>query len=124
MVLKTKSIRAREEQSDGLRICVMRHYNPERHPEYYSIDERWIELSPSSELLDEYHKGLPWEQYVMRFNTEVIIPQASKIEELARLAVEKDVTILCYEESPENCHRRLVALTCQMYQPKLELILE
>jgi len=29
-----------------LRICIMRFYNLEKHPEYYSFDEHWLELSP------------------------------------------------------------------------------
>jgi len=123
-MLKTKSIRAEPSPDDGKRICIMRSYNPERHPEYYSIDEHWIELSPSPELLTDYHDGLSWGGYVSRFMKETLIPQAEKIKGLAKMALTENVTLLCYEDSPDNCHRRPTALTAQMYEPSLELKLE
>jgi uncharacterized protein YeaO (DUF488 family) len=124
MALKTKSIFTKPSLDDGLRICIMRKYYRQKHPKYFGVDKHWIELSPSEELLKDYHKGLPWEDYVGRFTQEVLVPQADKIKELAHMATSKDITLLCYERTPENCHRRLVALACKMYQPSLELILE
>jgi hypothetical protein len=50
--------------------------------------------------------------------------QSGKIKGLAKKALTENVTLLCYEDGPENCHRRLVALACQMYEPGLQLELE
>ena len=124
MALKTKSILAEASPGDGFRICIMRKYDPGKHKDYAKADVHWIELSPSEELLKDYHKGLPWEDYVSRFTQEVLGIQTERIKWVAHEALRKDITLLCYEETPENCHRRLVALACQMYQPSLELILE
>ena len=124
MVLKTKSILAATSIDDGLRICVMREYNPGKHPEYMPIDEHWDALPPSKELLKDYHNNLPWEDYVKRFTSEVLLNQAEKVKELANKAMKDDITILCYEDKPDKCHRRLVALACQMYEPYLKLVLE
>jgi uncharacterized protein YeaO (DUF488 family) len=66
---------------------------------------------------------MPWEDYVARFTKEVLAPQTKKIKNLADMAMEKNVTILCYEDTPEHCHRSLVAKTCKMYEPDLEIIL-
>ncbi|HJX05753.1 MAG TPA: DUF488 domain-containing protein [Candidatus Nanoarchaeia archaeon] len=123
MTLKTKSMRAEPSEDDGFRVCIMRKYDPKK-PGYYPIDKHWLELSPSEELLRDYHKGLPWEDYVSRFTQEVLTQQADRIKWLAQEALKNDITLLCYEKTPENCHRRLVALACKMYQPSLELILE
>ena len=123
MTLKTKSIRAPISPEDGLRICVMRSYDRAKHPEYQETDQHIVELSPSRDLLEALHAGLSWEDYVARFSREVLIPQQDRIRDLARQAIERNITLLCYEETPENCHRRLLALACQMYQPKLELVL-
>ena len=122
--LKTKSIRADVSEDDGLRICIMRSYNPEKHPDYKPIDQHWIELSPPPELLEDYQKGLSWQDYLYRFTQEVLIYQTDRIRELAELATKKDITLLCYEETPDNCHRSIIAKLCKMHQPGLEVILE
>jgi uncharacterized protein YeaO (DUF488 family) len=67
---------------------------------------------------------LPWEDYVSRFTQDVLSNQAERIKLLADEALKNNITLLCYEKTPENCHRRLLALACKMYQPSLELILE
>ena len=124
MTLKTKCIGADIESEDGIRICIIRDYNLKKDKEYQLTNAHWIELAPSEELLKAFHKKMPWEDYVVRFTKEVISKQTDKIKNLAIMAMEKDVTILGYEEIPEHCHRRLVALACKMYQPDLEVILK
>lgn len=123
MALKTKCIKEQIEPEDGIRICIMRKYDSNKHGDYQPVNAHWLELSPSEELLKDFHKGLPWKDYIDRFREEVISKQTEKIKNLAKMAMEKDVTILCYEKSPEHCHRRLVALACKMYEPNLEIIL-
>lgn len=124
IVLRTKSIREKDSPMDGTRICVMRSYNPEKHPEYYPVHEHDIDLSPSPELLKDYKAGLSWEGYVERFTKETLVPQAEKIKGLAKRALTEDITLLCYEDSPDFCHRRLDAYACKMYEPDLELFIK
>jgi len=120
MVLKTKSIQAESSLEDGLRICVMRKVYKKYH-----WDMWWRNLAPSLELWKDYREGrATWEDYVPRFNQEVLVEQAEYVKELAELAKRKDVTILCYETTPEKCHRRLLAEACKEYVPDLEIILE
>ncbi|MBT4376453.1 DUF488 domain-containing protein [archaeon] len=83
-----------------------------------------MNLSPSTELLQDYHNGLSWDKYVETFTRETLSLQSGKIKGLAKKALTENVTLLCYEDGPENCHRRLVALACQMYEPGLQLELE
>jgi uncharacterized protein (DUF488 family) len=64
-------------------------------------------LAPTQELLDSYKKdGGDWAEYEKRF---LDLMSARKIEE--RLSPEElaDGCLLCSEDKPHNCHRRLVA---------------
>jgi len=132
MVLKTKSIRAPIADDDGERICVMRKYNPDKHPEYESIDEHCAWLAPSNQLLEQYQKDQKqdrgihdiWEMYITQFTKEVLYPHAASLAGIAWRARKENLTFLCYEDTPDYCHRRLLALACKMYQPELALKLE
>ena len=120
MVLKTKSILAEPSEDDGLRICVMRKIKKD-----YEFDMWWKILAPSMDLLKDYRAGrASWDDYVPRYTKEVLEGQRDFVIELAELAERRDVTILCYEDTPEMCHRRLLAEECKKYVPSLELILE
>ena len=125
MALKTKSIRSEIAPDDGLRICIMREYNPEKHPEYKSIDEHCTNLAPSMSLLKDWQKRrIKWDEYVSRFTNYNLSRSPWDVRNIARRAMVQNVTLLCYEESPDYCHRRIVALACKMYRPNLKLILE
>lgn len=64
-------------------------------------------LAPTQELLDSYKKqGCDWSEYEKRF---LSLMEARKIED--RLSAE-DISgscLLCSEDKPHHCHRRLVA---------------
>ncbi len=40
---------------------------------------------------------------------------------LALRAINEDITLLCKEDTPEKCHRRLLAEECKILIPKLEV---
>lgn len=66
-------------------------------------------LAPTQEILDAYKKkgAMPWEEYERRF---LDLVAERKIErELDRLAFERRTVLLCSEDTPDRCHRRLVA---------------
>jgi len=65
------------------------------------------ELAPTQEMLDEYkkHGGL-WENYEKRF-TKLISDR--RVEETVSKEIIDGSCLLCSEESPQHCHRRLVA---------------
>lgn len=64
-------------------------------------------LAPTSEMLDAYkkHKG-DWGTYERAF---IDLMQARAIEEHVSRAQIDDGCLLCSEDTPEHCHRRLVA---------------
>lgn len=63
-------------------------------------------LAPTQSMLDTYkkYKG-PWEIYEGQF---LDLMKARKIETMERSTLE-DACLLCSEETPHRCHRRLVA---------------
>lgn len=118
MSLYTKSIQAKKIKSDGIRICVMRR--PDKDADF----DIWMpHLSPSNKLLDDYQQGkIDWDGYVVRFNREVIKKETKYFKILAELANKKKITILCWEKTPEKCHRRLVAEEIKKRFPALKVV--
>lgn len=128
-MLRTKCITAPIEAGDGLRISVMSRHtlndgitpHPEISPETYQ--EHWRLLAPPEVLLGEYYKrGLPWSLFVERYGDFLDEPHThSAVKSLVGIALTEEVTIMCIEESPEFCHRRLLAQYAQLITPELEL---
>lgn len=66
------------------------------------------ELAPTDEILSAYRKDHDWPQYVERF--EALMDGRGIPATLDRpLFAEKTCCLLCSEDTPEKCHRRLVA---------------
>ena len=65
------------------------------------------ELAPTQDMLDEYkkHKG-DWAHYERRF---LDLMRKRRIEEMAPRDVIAGGCLLCSEDKPHHCHRRLVA---------------
>ncbi len=120
MVLKTKSILEKPSKEDGLRICVMRTIRS-----FYDFDIWWKRLAPSLNLLRDYNNSkIEWEEYVVQYKKEVLIPCEESVRILSGIAMKKDITLLCHEKTPNKCHRRLLAEECKKYRPKLKLIIK
>ncbi len=121
MALYTKSIQAKSGKKDGIRICIMRR--PDFKTAQFDI---WMPvLAPSHQLLTDIHKKrIDKPEYNRRFHKEVIVGQAKFIKLLADMALKQDVTILCWEETPEKCHRKLVAEECGRVNSKLSVTLK
>ena len=65
------------------------------------------ELAPTKEILDEYRNdGLDWARYERKF---LSLMQDRRIEETVPENILKEGCLLCSEDKPHNCHRRLVA---------------
>jgi uncharacterized protein (DUF488 family) len=65
------------------------------------------ELAPTQEMLDEYKKRHgDWKTYETRF---LALMKQRRIEETLSKEVMADGCLLCSEDKPHHCHRRLVA---------------
>lgn len=85
------------------------------------FDWWWPELAPPPALIGAYYKrGLRWERFEEKF-LKYLFSAEEKLCELVVLAQSADVTILCIEEHPAHCHRRLIALACQGIDSSLEV---
>ena len=64
-------------------------------------------LAPTQEMLDEYRKGHgTWSGYEATF---LALMKARRVEDAVSKEVIADACLLCSEDKPERCHRRLVA---------------
>lgn len=124
-MLRTKSIRLGREPDDGIRISVMSRHtltdgvtpDPEITPNLY--DDWWPELAPPPKLIgDHYKRDLPWDEFEQRYIDHIRSPQTAKqMENLISLVLVKSVTLLCVEDTPQRCHRRLLAQECLLLSP-------
>ena len=65
------------------------------------------ELAPTQEMLDQYRKqGETWEEYEKRF---LELMASRRIERSVPRATVDGACLLCSEDKPHHCHRRLVA---------------
>lgn len=65
------------------------------------------ELAPTQEMLDAYKKdGGSWAEYERRF---VALIASRRIEESIPRELVDGACLLCSEDQPHHCHRRLVA---------------
>ena len=64
------------------------------------------ELAPTQDILDDYkkHRG-DWSKYESRF---LRLMQQRRIEESIPPSLVEEGCLLCSEDKPHNCHRRLV----------------
>ena len=65
-------------------------------------------FAPTDEILDNYHKDHDWDKYVSRFS-KLIKERSFKNHFDKQYSKYRNICLLCAEETPEQCHRRLVA---------------
>ena len=65
------------------------------------------ELAPTQDMLDGYKKGGgSWDDYAAKFRSLIV---GRRIDETARREDLDGACLLCSEDKPHHCHRRLVA---------------
>lgn len=80
------------------------------------------ELAPTEDLLGEYKRGKDWDAYVRRYGGLIEDRgMAQKFLKAADLGGWKRPCLLCSEDTPEKCHRRLLAEAVQCTVEGLEV---
>lgn len=78
-------------------------------------------LAPSDELLSDYRKDKNWARYAERF--EALMDSRSIPQSLDHtMFKEKACCLLCSEDTPEKCHRRLVAERLARHWPGVDIV--
>lgn len=78
------------------------------------------ELAPTTEILDAFKKNKgPWAQYEQSFDD---LMNDRRIAETVAGSLSEGDCLLCSEETPEHCHRRLVAEYIKKHRPDVEVI--
>ena len=78
------------------------------------------ELAPTSEMLDAYRKGhRDWESYEREF---LALMDERRISKKGIKRTIANACLLCSEDKPEHCHRRLVAEYLQRNWGDVEII--
>ena len=113
MIIKTKYVFARSEESDGERTLITRYYGVRPKTMKECHISKWIkDLGPSEELLSDYkYRVISTEEYTKRFNEEIDSnPKAQEALDMIRSKVKQGltVTLLCACKEGEFCHRYIV----------------
>lgn len=132
MPLHTRSIKALKRDDDGVRISVMSRHTladgvtPDPSIASDMFHEWWDDLGPPPKLIGAYCRNeISWSEFEESFRKYLLLPRVELfLRHLVRYARTSFVTILCVEDSPEHCHRRLIAETCLAIDPSLEVIIE
>jgi uncharacterized protein (DUF488 family) len=78
-------------------------------------------LAPTEELLKAYRQDKNWSRYERDF--EALLEERQVLSQLDRaFFAEKPCCLLCSEEKPDKCHRRLVAERLVRAWPEAEIV--
>jgi uncharacterized protein (DUF488 family) len=78
------------------------------------------ELAPTQEILEEYKKGGgDWQVYETRFHA---LMKQRRTEETVSREVIADGCLLCSEDKPRFCHRRLVAEYLKQHWGDMDIV--
>lgn len=118
-ILMTGCIHNDPRRDDGLRVSIMnRHTLSDGRTRDMTIVEgrnfhqHWPELGPPSKLIGAYYRGeVTWGEFAMLYREHLFTNEDAKwrIAQAIVCARRSRITLLCCEETPEFCHRRLVA---------------
>lgn len=77
-------------------------------------------LAPTADILDAYKKGrIDWEVYALHF---LNLMAARRIESTVSREILDDGCLLCSEDKPHHCHRRLVAEYLRKHWVDVEIV--
>ncbi len=118
MIKTKKSIKSAKGPEDGTRILITR-YVPRyiKKKDQKNHWDKWlIDLLPSKALHKQYKNGkISWDVFSQRFRDEIRNNEWSMelCRQLAKERLNKNITLLCFEDDEHLCHRSLVRKICE-----------
>jgi uncharacterized protein YeaO (DUF488 family) len=118
MIKTKKSIRSSKGREDGTRILITRYVpryiKKEKQKDYW---DKWlIDLSPSRALHKQYKNGkINWDVFSHKFRDEIRNNERNMelCRQLAKESLNKNITLLCFEDDEHLCHRSLIRKICE-----------
>lgn len=106
MIRIEKTIYDEPEKSDGKRILVMTLWPRGVRKEKVDL---WIkELGTPRGVIKKWRSGkISWSRVVREYK-KVLQKNEKRLQDLAKLSKEGDITLLCSCKYPERCHRSLI----------------
>lgn len=111
-MIKTKRIYEPKDDSDGTRILITRKWPPGQKKDRF---DEWIkDLAPKEDTLNKWEDSkrteADWKSYTVMFYPQMKERAAvDKIEELRQRSNSGEIiTLLCYCEKGEHCHRYII----------------
>jgi uncharacterized protein (DUF488 family) len=78
-------------------------------------------LAPSDDILTAYRQDKDWQRYEQQF--EALMDERDVLRRLDLAFFAEEVCcLLCSEDTPDRCHRRLVAERLARYWPDVEIV--
>jgi uncharacterized protein YeaO (DUF488 family) len=118
MIKTKKSIRYSKGPEDGTRILITRyvHRYIKKEEQKDHWDKWFIDLSPSRTLHKQYKNGkITWDVFCQSFRAEIRNNEKSMelCRQLAKESLNKNITLLCFEDDERVCHRSLFRKICE-----------
>lgn len=111
-MIKTKRMYEPKDDSDGTRILITRKWPPGQKKDRF---DEWIkDLAPKEDTLNKWEDSKrteeDWKRYTVMFYPQMKeSAAANKIEELHQRSNNGEtITLLCYCEKDEHCHRYII----------------
>ncbi len=131
-MLKTKSIFAEVEPDDGLRISIMSRHtlsdgiSPDPRISQDLYDDWWPDIAPKPTLVGSYYRReITWLEFAKSYNNDLTTSNTALfVARLVKISLDRDVTVMCIEETPAQCHRRLLAEECRRLSSNLKVLVQ
>ncbi len=91
--------------------------------------DHWKEFAPPPQLVGAWYRSQKsasdWKNFAAGYQNYLNHgTMAGSINQLILLAKHRDIILLCVEETPELCHRRLLAEHCARIAPDLKVTIK
>ena len=131
MGINTRSILGPIELEDGRLFSIMSRHTlsdgttSDERITKESYDEWRNEFAPPDKIIGNYYskkRGGDWLKFKQQYLDYLRTPKmVEKVKDLAKRGLEEAITLLCIEDEPMKCHRRLLVSECKRYEPKLKV---
>lgn len=129
--LYTKSIHSERFPNHARHISVMSRHTEDdgitpdkKIVEGVSFDEWLRELAPPDKLVGAYYREeLDWDEYERQYLDYLRGPGVrQQVHNFAKRCTNETITLLCVENEPDKCHRRILAEELHRLEPSLKIV--